>query len=108
MDDDTLDGEVLVWFEAVSMHEAYENKINFLKSTLAIPNGEREHDQANNLKIERELSHWLHKTSLHNILDHFDAVEYVHLKNKDKEVEWTTEQRKRDLLLLSKIGVTQT
>ena len=107
-DDDTLDGEVLVWFEAVSMHEAYENKINFLKSTLAIPNGEREHDQANNLKIERELSHWLHKTSLHNILDHFDAVEYVHLKNKDKEVEWTTEQSKRDLLLLSKIGVTQT
>lgn len=105
--DDTLDGEVLVWFEAVSMHEAFENRINYLKMTLGVPNGEREHDQASNLKIERELAHWLEKTSLHNILEHYDAVEYIRLKNQDTEVEWTTDQSKKDLLLLNKLKAAQ-
>ena len=106
-DDDTLDGEVMVWFEALSMHEAFETKINYLKSTLGIPDGDREHDQIVTLDTERELSHWLQKTSLQNILGHFDAEEYVYLKNKDKnkEVEWTTSQSKRDLLFLDKLGV---
>ena len=49
-----------------------------------IPDGDREHDQIVTLDTERELSHWLQKTSLQNILGHFDAEEYVYLKNKDK------------------------
>ncbi len=104
--DDTLDGEVLVWFEAVTMREAYENRVNYLKSTLGMPNGDHAHDQASNLKIERDLSHWLQKKSLHNVLGHFDAVEYVHLKNKSTEVGWITNQSKQDLLFLDKFGVT--
>jgi len=104
-DDDTLDGEVMVWFEALSMHEAFETKVNYLKSTLGIPTGDRDHDKIVELDTERELSHWLQKTSLQNILGHFDAVEYVYLKNKDKnrEVDWKTSQSKRDLLFLEKL-----
>ena len=103
-DDDTLDGEVFTWFEALTMREAFEKEVNQLKKTLAVPNDDEDHDRAENLKTELELRHWLNGTSLHNILEHFDAIEYVYLKNRDKEVHWTTETSKRDEMFLDKIG----
>ena len=106
-DDDTMDGQLLVEFEALSMHEAFESKVNYMKKTLALPTGDNDHDKAENIKIERELKNWVEKTSLHDILKWFDAVEHVELKSNEKSIEWTTSTSKRDQLFLQKLGIKE-
>lgn len=53
--DDTLDGQLLVQFLALSMHESFESMIRYLSDTLAVPNGEYEHDSETNLKFEKKI-----------------------------------------------------
>ena len=48
---------------------------------------------------------WVEQTSLHNILEWFDAVETVKVKSSDKAVEWTTSTSKRDQLFLEMLGM---
>lgn len=104
-DDDTFDGQLLVHFEALSMHETFESKVNYMKTILALPKGDKDHDKAEIFKQERELKKWVEQTSLHNILEWFDAVETVKVKSSDKAVEWTTSTSKRDQLFLEMLGM---
>ena len=108
-DDDAIDGQLLVHFEALTMHEIFESKVNYMKTTLALPTGDAKHDNAYTFKQERELKKWVEKTSLHNILEWFDAVETVTLdSNNDTALEWTTSTSKRDQLFLEKLGMVVT
>lgn len=103
-DDDTLDGQILIQFLAQSMHESFESMVRNQKETLATVNGEAEHDSLEHLKEEKRLKNWLRKTSLHNILMWFDAIESTRV-NGNKTVHWRTKETKRDKLFLEKLGV---
>ncbi len=104
-DNDTLEGQLLVQFEALSMHETFESKVNYMKTTLALPTGSKDHDKAEIFKRERELKKWVEKTSLHNILEWFDAVESVNPRVNDHALEWTAAMSKRDELFLEMLGM---
>lgn len=104
-DSDTLKGQLLVQFEALTMHETLETKVNYMKTTLAMPNGDIEHDQKANIKKERKLKNWIERTSLHNILQWYDAVEYTRATNNDKAVEWVTQMTERDRMFIDKLGM---
>lgn len=107
--DDTLDGEVLVQFLSLCMHEAYETKINYIKKNLAVPNGDVLHDVPEILQIEKQLSNWLNNNSMNDVLNWFDVIETKNVKDKDgKIVNWKTEIIKRDQLFLEKLGLNDT
>ena len=101
-DDDTLDGQMLVQFLAQSMHESFETMLRSLRDTLAIPNGDVEHDTSEKLKEEKQLKNWIRKISMYNILSWFDAVEEVRVSGKRK---WRTETTKRDKMFVEKLGI---
>ena len=101
-DDDTLDGQILVQFLAQGMHESFESMLRNLRDTLAIPNGDIEHDTSEKLKEEKQLKNWIRKTSMHNILSWFDAIEETSVSGKKK---WRTEATKRDRLFVEKLGI---
>ena len=99
--DDTLDGQMLVQFLAQSMHESFESMVRMLKETLAIPNGDAEHDTQENLKQEKALKNWLRKTSLHEILQWYDAIDETRIGKN----HWKTEMSKRDRLFLHMLEI---
>ena len=101
-DDDTLDGQMLVQFLAQSMHESFETMLRNLRDTLAIPTGDIEHDTSEKLKEEKRLKNWIRKTSMHNILSWFDAIEEMSVSGRKK---WRTEVTKRDRLFINKLGI---
>ena len=104
-DIDTLDGQTFVEFEGLTLHEAFESKINAMKKGLAQVSGDIEHDTSDVLKAERKLKHWVERTSLHQILKWFDAVEYVQVTGNKEAQEWTTELTERDRLFIDKLGM---
>ncbi|MCR5093582.1 MAG: transposase [Lachnospiraceae bacterium] len=101
-DDDTLDGQMLVQFLAQSMHESFATMLRSLRDSLAIPNGDIEHDTSDKLKEEKQLKNWIRKTSMHNILSWFDAIEETRVSGKKA---WRTERTKRDKLFVEKLGI---
>lgn len=102
--DDTLDGQMLVQFLAQSMHESFETMLRIQKETLGIPNGDAEHDHTENLKLENNLKNWIRKTSMHNILRWYDAIEQTDV-NGAVHKKWRTEDTKRDRLFIEKLGI---
>lgn len=50
--DTFLDGELFVAFLVESMRESLSSKIRNIESVLARPNGEKDHDSGENMKIE--------------------------------------------------------
>ena len=86
------------------MHESFESMIRNQKETLATVNGEVEHDSLKHLKEDKRLKNRLRKTSLHNILMWFDAIESTSVNGREK-IRWRTEETKRDKLFLEKLGV---
>ena len=103
-DDDTLDGQILARFLAQSMHESFASMLRNLRDTLAIPNGDVKHDTGEKLKEEKQLKNWIRKTSMHNILSWFDAIEETKVSGKKKS-GWRTEETKRDMLFVEKLGI---
>lgn len=103
-EDDTLDGQMLVQFLAQSMHESFESMLRNLRETLAIVNGDAEHDKTENLQLEKQLKNWIRKTSLHNILAWFDAIEQTTFAGQ-KNIAWRTEETKRDQLFIEKLDI---
>ena len=99
--DDTLDGQMLVQFLAQSMHESFASMLRVQKDTLAVVNGDAEHDSKENLQQEKALKNWLRKTSMNGILNWFDAIQRTDVEGR----RWKTEMSKRDRLFLEKLGV---
>ena len=99
--DDTLDGQMLVQFLAQSLHESFASMLRVQKDTLAIANGDAEHDSRENLQLEKTLKNWLRKTSMNGILNWFDAIQRTDVDGR----HWKTEMSKRDRLFLEKLGV---
>ena len=60
--DDTLDGQLLVQFLAQSMHESFASMLRTQKESLAIANGDMDHDNRHNMEQEKALKNWLRKT----------------------------------------------
>ncbi len=104
--DETLDGQLLVQFLSLSMHESFESMLRYLKQTLALPTGEAKHDKAENIRIEKSLRNWIRKTSLHRILDWFSAVDYNILSRGNSKYHQPETLTQRDRLFLSKIGIS--
>lgn len=102
---DTLDGQTFVEFEGLTLHEAFESKINAMKKRLSQVTGDSEHDTTDTLKKERKLKHWIERTSLHNILKWFDAVEYVQVSGNTAAQQWTTECTERDRMFIDQLGM---
>ena len=99
--DDSLDGQMLVQFLAQSMHESFVSMLRVQKDTLAIVNGDVEHDSRGNLLQEKALKNWLRKTSMNGILNWFDAIQRTDVEGR----HWKTEMSQRDRLFLEKLGV---
>lgn len=99
--DDTLDGQLLVQFLSQSMHESFESMVHVVRDTLAIPNGDADHDTQENLKQEKALKNWLRKNSLHGILHWFEAINETCVEGK----RWRTETSQRDKLFLQKLNI---
>lgn len=99
--DDTLDGQLLVQFLAQSMHESFASMLRTQKESLAIANGDMDHDNRHNMEQEKALKNWLRKTSMYGILQWFDAIQRTEVEGK----HWKTEMSKRDQLFLEKLGV---
>ena len=104
-DADTLEGQILAQFLALTLHESFESRIRFLKDTLAKPNGDAEHDKEASLKIEKQLYNWLFKNSLFDILHWFDAIVTTTVEHDNQKTTWITETTQRDKLFLEKIGI---
>lgn len=102
---DTLDGQTFVEFEGLTLHEAFESKINAMKKRLSQVTGDSDHDTMDTLKKERKLKHWIERTSLHNILKWFDAVEYVQVSGNTGVQQWTTECTERDRMFIEQLGM---
>lgn len=103
--DDTLDGQLLVQFLALSMHESFASMIRYLINTLAVPNGEYEHDLETNLMVEKNLKNWLRKNSMYNILNWFDTIETTVINDGFVKTKITTETSARDDLFFEKLKI---
>lgn len=104
-DDDVLDGQLLVQFMALSLHESFESMLRYQKKTLAILTGDKEHDDQENLKKEKNLLNWLRKNSMYDVLQWFDAIEKTTVTEDGKTSAWTTELTCRDQMFLEKLGI---
>lgn len=105
--DDTLDGEILVQFLALILHETYELSIKKMKAGLAMLDGDPEHDCPEVLDTERQLLNFLNKTSLHDQLQWFDAIVTRRYMKENSGTYWETitETTKRDNLYLKMLGI---
>ena len=105
--DDTLDGEILVQFLSLILHETFELRVQKVKNNLAQLNGEPEHDTPEVLDVERQLLAFLQKTSLHDQLHWFDALVTREYMEAGSEEPWTikTETTKRDRMYLEMLGI---
>ena len=106
--DDTLDGEILVQFLSLILHETFEVRVQKAKTNLAQLNGEPEHDTPEVLDVERQLLSFLQKTSLHDQLHWFDALVTREYMEADSNATWSikTETTKRDRLYLEMLGMS--
>ena len=103
--DDSVDGELLVKFLGNSMCESMRSKFREMERTLAIPNGEADHDQKANLLIEAKVKNMIRKKSMVNILESFERKQVTVISHGQKTYEITMPKTKRDAIFLKKLGV---
>ena len=71
-------------------NEYLSEAIREMKKSLGVENGDPEHDQEENLKLESRLKSWLGDTPLYLILQWFDTIEEVRISSKLTAKRWTT------------------
>lgn len=105
--DDTLDGEILIHFLSLILHETFELRVQKMSKSLAQLNGDPNHDNSNVLDIERQLLSFLRKNSLHDQLHWFDALVTREHMESNSGITWCikTETTKRDKLYLEMLGL---
>ena len=104
--DDSVDGELLVEFLGNSMRESMRSKLREMERTLAIPNGESEHDQKTNLQTEAKVKNMIRKKSMINILENFERKNVTVLSHGKKTYEISMPKTKQEAIFLRKLGVT--
>ena len=101
----SLEGRFFCQFVAYGYEEFFQNEINRVKASLAVPTGDPAHDNSGTFKKEKALLNWLNKMSVAKLFDWFDAVQETSVNTKIAKNRWKTETIERDRLFLSKLGV---
>ena len=101
----SLEGRFFCQFVACGYEEFFQDAINRLKESLAVPNGDPVHDNSDTFKKEKALLNWLNKMSIAKLFDWFDAVQETTVASKIGKNRWKTETIERDRLFLRKLGV---
>ena len=101
----SLEGRFFCQFVAYGYEEFFQNEINRVKESLAIPTGDPMHDKSDTFKKEKVLLNWLNKMSVSKLLDWFDAIQETTVNSKIGKSRWKTETIERDRLFLRKLGV---
>ena len=101
----SLEGRFFCQFVAYGYEEFFQNEINRVKESLAIPNGDPMHDKSDTFKKEKALLNWLNKMSVSKLFDWFDAIQETTVNSKIGKSRWKTETIERDRLFLRKLGV---
>lgn len=81
---------MFVQFVSLCYYEYLSEAIREMKKSLGVENGDPEHDQEENLKLESRLKSWLGDTPLYLILQWFDTIEEVRISSKLTAKRWTT------------------
>ena len=102
---DALMGRMFVQFVALCYYEHLSEQIREMKLTLALENGDPEHDSRENMKVEAKLKNWLKNTPVYLALQWFDVIEEVNVSSKLHAKRWTTEMTERDKMFLRKLGM---
>lgn len=101
----SLEGRFFCQFVAYGYEEFFQNEINRVKSSLAVPTGDPEHDNSDTFKKEKALLNWLNKMSIAKLFDWFDAIQETAVSSNIGKSRWNTETIERDRLFLSKLGI---
>jgi transposase len=104
-DDDTLRGRMFIQFISLCYYEYLSETIRKMKLTLAVVNGDHDHDLKQNLDLEKKLKSWLDNTPIYLQLQWFDAIEGVEISSVLQSKRWTTELTKRDNMYIEKLGL---
>ena len=81
---------MFVQFVSLCYYEYLSEAIREMKKSLGVENGDPEHDQEENLKLESRLKSWLGDIPLYLILQWFDTIEEVRISSKLTAKRWTT------------------
>ncbi len=101
----SLEGRFFCQFIAYGYEEFFRQALNNVKSTLAVPSGDPEHDNSDIFKREKALLNWLNKMSVAKIFDWFDAIQETTVNTRPGKARWKTETIERDRLFLQHLGV---
>ena len=101
----SLEGRFFCQFIAYGYEEYFRQALNRVKSELAVPNGDPDHDNSDTFKKEKALLNWLNKMSIPKLFDWFDAVQETTVNTKISKIRWQTETIERDRLFLQRLGV---
>jgi len=103
--DTVFEGKTFVQFVSLILQEALITRVNEMKRTLGLPNGDDEHDLKTILDAEKKLKAWLEDRSIKRILNWFDTNDRIIVSNKMKIKRWNSEVIARDKLFLQKLGI---
>lgn len=102
---ESLEGRLFCQFVAMGYEAFFQKELNRVKSSLAIPNGDPEHDKSDTFKKEKGLLNWLKGMSVAKLFDWFDAIQETTVNTNMGRARWRTETVERDRLFLTRLGV---
>ena len=102
---ESLDGRFFCQFVAFGYEAFFQRKLNELKKSLAVPNGDPAHDKSETFKKEKALLNWLNGMSVAKLFDWFDAIQETTVNTSIGRARWRTETIERDRLFLSQLGI---
>lgn len=101
----SLDGRFFCQFVAYGYEEYFRQALDRVKSSLAVPTGDKEYDNSETFKKEKALINWLNKMSVAKLFDWFDAIQETSIRTKMNKIRWSTETIERDRLFLQRLGI---
>ena len=102
---ESMEGRFFCQFVAYEYEAFFQKEINRLKRSLAIPNGDPEHDSSDVFKKEKALLNWLKGMSVAKLFDWFDAIQETTVDSTMGKARWWTDTIERDRLFLTRLGV---
>ena len=99
-----MNGRFFCQFITLCYYEYLHRAIRALKKTLAVPNGDHDHDFQDNLKAEKKLLDWLNHMSIERLFAWFDCIEQTTVDTTMGRRRWKTETTARDRMFLKKTG----